>query len=504
MADLYGPSGYSQLKAAAKRNREDADVIANPVGPPAPVPAPAPASAAATISRPTPVTVDPSPTLLAQQGVLRPPTGPWSASNPQPMADGTGRLIPPRPVAAAQPGISPAAQTAAPTSGPAGQVGTALAAAAPAITRPTFGSVTGGAATTRPQATSINGRPLGYGATVDGVRVFSDGSGGQNSPAATITRPQFDTLAQGRSLTRADAGIGGAIGTMAAGGTPELGAFTGRTDGISIARPVPDAYARARADNIEAQRMAASDAASIATQDTRSVLGRAARAAAIDANSSFGTPAARRAQYTAALNSLGGAATGGMEAQARLGDVGVQDAGATSREQIQSATSRANNALNARTELSRALITRPTPTQVNLANGTLGLLGPDGIIRPAIDSTTGAAARPEQTRKQLDQGAYSKMVNERVNQLLQIDPLTGKRPNGQAPTPEELSGAQSAAIALTDQAFGGTRGDGGAPAPSVGPPAEATEFLRQNPQYRDQFDKKYGAGASARVLGAGA
>lgn len=40
-----------------------------------------------------------------------------------------------------------------------------------------------------------------------------------------------------------------------------------------------------------------------------------------------------------------------------------------------------------------------------------------------------------------------------------------------------------------------------APAQLTAPPASAIEFLINNPQFSDQFDAKYGAGAAARILG---
>jgi hypothetical protein len=334
------------------------------------------------------------------------------AFNANARAAATAGLNLPSPAAAA----APAGIAAPPTAVRDPAVPVAATATAPA-----FGNTAAGAAGTavRP-ATSNAGRTLGYGATDSaGQRSF-----GNNDIAAINAR------AAGGS--RSDGGIGGGIGSEAAGGTPELGAFSG---GVGIAaRPiVVDPDASARAGNIEAQRTAASDAASIASRDTRSVSGTAARAAAIDANSSFGTPASRKIAYEAALGNLGGAAAAGIKPQADLGIAGVQEAGATTRAGINAQASIAGDLLR----------NRPTPAQVPLADGTLGLLGHDGVVRPA----TGADGKPVKPIQTKDDSAAKRSAE--IQDLLAKTTrtyLTNIVQPGQAATPEQLAQARLLAV----------------------------------------------------------
>lgn len=103
-----------------------------------------------------------------------------------------------------------------------------------------FGAETAGAPVTGlspsiaalPTARSDSGRDLGYGRVVNGVRTFSDGSGGPNAVPRTMTQAQIDALGSESRLSRADSGIGGGIVSEAAGGrTVELGQGPGRGGG---------------------------------------------------------------------------------------------------------------------------------------------------------------------------------------------------------------------------------------------------------------------------------
>lgn len=329
------------------------------------------------------------------------------------------------------PSAPPAAPTATPLGRAAAPVAQPLATATPA-TAANAAELTHSGTAPGAGATSVGGRQLGYGAMVNGVRVFSDGSGGANAPARTMTDEQIAGLATGARLSRADPGVGGGIGTAAAGGTPELGAFTGRVG--EVTRPATGVnYAAARADNIEAQRMAASDAASIASGDTRSVLGRAARNAQIDANSSFGSPKLRRERLAATMDALNKAALGGIPAQDALGRSAIEDAGQTTRAGITADASIAGDMLR-----------RPGASQVNLADGTLGLVGADGIVRPAL-TPSGTPARTLQTK---DDSATKRAAEVEDAFSKTATTLLSNSTLGQAATPEQIVAAKVQAAQL--------------------------------------------------------
>ena len=441
-------SGVGQLKRARARSIEDRAVIENPVGPPALV-RPPPVNNAVSAG----VRVNPSATDLAGEGALRPAAGAFSASNPQPTVDAGGNLTTPAPIARPTPTLAP--------TNPAARAATEIAAAAPvlatvtpataanasdlALTRP--GAVRAGGSTTAPQATSVNGRPLGYGAEVNGVRVFSDGSGGANAPARTMTDAQVAGLANGNRISVADSGVGGNISGEAAGGltrpgsaaagvlagTPELGS----ADGLALVRPragAVDPAAAARANQATAEANAASDLASIATRDGRSVLGRAARTAAIDANSSFGTPTSRRLAYDATLTGLNAKVGGDLKSAGDLTRATLEDQGATRRAGINADASIAGDLLR----------NRPTPTQVPLADGTLGLLGPDGVIRPARD----AAGKPVRGLQTKDDATTKRTAELEDAMSKTASTLLAGSTLGAAATPEQIGQARLQAAQL--------------------------------------------------------
>lgn len=449
-------SGIGQIQRTLQRQLEDNAVIANPVGPPARVAAPANMGAPG-------VRMNPTATDLAREGALRPESGPWSAANPQPMLDGTGRLLPARAMPPASggtrlanfsvDGTEPAARAQAPTIATVTPQTAANAGELRGVAR----SLSNPAAPVR----SDGGRLLGYGQVVNGVRTFSDGSGGPTAPPRTMSDADIANLGKEGRLSRADAGIGGNIASLAfrsgaslgggtaAGnvlaGTPELGSAAGYALSRTLSAPqveTPSAYGQARADNIEAQRMTASDASSIVTRDTRSALGRAARAADIDARSSFGTKRERAARYAAATSALDAAAGGGLTAQSQLGGEQVRSAGALAQESMRQAGDTARANLNAQAEIARAFANRPAPTQVPLADGTLGLLGQDGTVRSATDAW-GNAVRP----RNQPSAEEIKTINDHARLLLGVDKDSGLKRDGTPPTARELRSATAAARA---------------------------------------------------------
>lgn len=429
-------SGFGQLKRAAARGQDDAAVAANPVGPPSLLTPPTPNNTLRAGVR-----VNPTNTDLASEGALRPASGNFSAANPQPQVDAGGNVLPARPVPLPNVAPSPPASTAPTVSLPQPRLNpTTAAIAADGALRPPGG------------ATSVNGRQLGYGAMVNGVRTFSDGSGGPGAPAATMTKAQIDALGNESRLSRADAGAGGGIGSEAfrlalpvAGGsaasnalagTPELGSAAG----YALTRPTP---AQGGVFHMPpAASQAASDLASIVGRDTRSPLGLAMR--------NFDVEVKGRTHPGRA---------GAMQALAAPAMEGLRQAGAIEQEGQQQTGANARAQLDANAGIQREIIARrPQPQNITLADGSLGIQGPDGVVRSAIDAQ-GNPVRPQVGKPAMDLPTYGKMLSENTNRLLGINPVSGliDTPDGKgrSPTAEELYKATQTARTLTESAFGG-------------------------------------------------
>ena len=459
-------SGSDPLAIPGRKRPTDVPADTS-IGPPALARAPSPASMG---GRPT-VRFNPTGTDLVQAGVLRPESGPWSASNPQPLVGPDGRLVS-APVLTATNAAIPRRPTPA--------VVTASASSPSATTPPR--PVPGAPALD--SATSLSGRLLGYGRDVKGVRTFD------NSDV-----PALNTAAARINL--ADAGIGGNVGSEANGGTLNLspGAITPTSMPV---RPTNIFTDPAAAANANARLNASSDAASIANRDPRSVLGSAARNAEVEANSIGGVKGATI--LAEALKNLNAIPTSEVANTAKLGEAGLAEEGLASRAQLQSDTDLARE----------AIAKRPEPKEITLEDGTLGILGPDGRVRPAIGAS-GQPARPQLSLKNTDPAGYSKSLQDNLRLTLGLDPNTGLMPDPddpkkqRAPTPRELLLASRAAKALTDEQFGmGDARTSAASPPNDIPNEKSLEALRKNagdPQTRSLFDKRYGAGAAARYLG---
>lgn len=445
-------SGFGQLKRAAARGQDDAAVAANPVGPPSLLTPPLPTVGATRTYVPgfgaARGGVETTSPLVGETSEAAPYSGGFGEQAPD---FGRHRPIPLPRVTSAAPAASAAPIAPMPS----------LSQPQPRLNPTTAVIAADGALRAPSGATSVNGRQLGYGAMVNGVRTFSDGSGGPGAPPATMTKAQIDALGNESRLSRADAGTGGGIGSEAfrlalpaAGGsaasnalagTPELGSAAG----YALTRPTP---AQGGVFHMPpAASQAASDLASIVGRDTRSPLGLAMR--------NFDVEVKGRTHPGRA---------GAMQALAAPAMEGLRQAGAIEQEGQQQTGANARAQLDANAGIQREIIARrPQPQNITLADGSLGIQGPDGVVRSAIDAQ-GNPVRPQVGKPAMDLPTYGKMLSENTNRLLGIDPNDGmitpdpdKPKERRKPSAEEIYRATQTARDITNSAFGGGDSNGG-------------------------------------------
>jgi hypothetical protein len=393
-----------------------------------------------------------------------------------------GRGSPASPAAAGQPTAMPPVTVRANGNGALPRQ-----AGSPHVVRPDFSGVNNG------NARSIAGRDLGYGRQIDGVQVFSDGSGSGGIPR-TMTTAQIDNLAKGDRITEVPSSAftrpapGVALSMATGGQTPVLGAIrrpdTGTVFGRQPVSPV-------RAAQLDAQH----DMADIASGNMQSAQGRAA--ANLKRRADSGDQAAA-AQLQAMMMATGA----GVPIAGQVQQTAMQEQGATQRAGIASATDLQREQMAGTNALEQARIQRPPvqQTQIPMADGTLGLLGPDGIVRPAT-MADGTPARPARPSQPVNQNALQRMTSDIMGRLVPVDATGNPYQLGADGKPRPLSGEevaayQRAATEMAMEALGAGTSSGG----SGQPPQEALAALRADPTLRDAFDQKYGAGAAARYL----
>lgn len=432
-----------------------ARINADPVGPPAAPPIPGPSRADRGGGRTVVEDAGANPSgAFSDPGFTRPVSGPNSA-------------------AAQSPAIP--APTANPTAGPApviASVTPATAANAPALEQ---------AGLTRPGAAPVAAPTPPTPPRPSGPLVLSDGTAGI---ARTVTPEQITALGK-RNIV--DGGIGGGIASEAAGGTLDLG------DGAGVlpARPAPAASGAQTAIALQeqAQRNAASDLASIANRDPRSVLGSAARNADVEANSVDGSRA-QRAKTLAALEGVAGAP---VTAASKLGSDIIQDAGASAR----TAATVAGQENEARIRASD----RQAQT-ITLADGTLGIVRPDGSVTEA-KGPGGLPVRPQVGKPAIDLPAYATTHKAFLDRFLGADPVSGMvtdKTTGKQrlPTPSEISRASDAATAETDKIFSKAGASSAAPERPVSLKDFVDKARKVNPTATDAeleafYRKNYGS-----------
>ncbi|CAM5608938.1 hypothetical protein RLIN73S_00973 [Rhodanobacter lindaniclasticus] len=347
--------------------------------------------------------------------------------------------------------------------------------------------------------TSEQGRALGYGAVVNGVPTFSDGTGGM---PATMDKAAMGQLAQERSISRADVGAAGNVLASDVTGAPVSTADR-------VASLVRNTNVPITGSRPTAQQFADADRINIATRDPRSAAGTAARNLTIDAQ--YGSPRLRRmaeqalAQLSAGTSNAGQAAQLGEQQQAAIGAQGATELANTDARgrnaldaiQLQGANQLADTALSAR-------LRPPQAGQiVQAADGSYTVVDPRTAASTPVLGKDGKPLRgalKNQEAPIYTSAGGAQTLESLTNSILGINPNTGLRDgkDAQPVTGEERFAAMQQASQMLQQLRGGQAAQ---PAASVGPPAQAAEFLKQNPQYKEQFDQKYGAGTAARLLG---
>lgn len=250
---------------------------------------------------------------------------------------------------------------------------------------------------------TVGGRRLNYGAMVDGVPTFSDGSGGLNGAPGSIPRTVSDAtlkrLAAAPSIGRADVGaLGTPLASDVLGSTP--------TQDQQVARLVRGAAQPITGSRPSDADFARSDLLAIASGDPRSAVGTAARNLQLEA--SYGrTPRLRRAaadQLAGLQASTAQAAAIGQQQEGQQAITDQQGANALQAEDLRGQYQLANTR--------QAQLVRPG-SPVTLADGTIALLDPTtGQVRPTT-TASGAPARAPITR---DDPA-TRRTNEIMDQL---------------------------------------------------------------------------------------
>lgn len=95
--------------------------------------------------------------------------------------------------------------------------------------------------------------------------------------------------------------------------------------------------------------------------------------------------------------------------------------------------------INAQAEVAKAALTRPGPSPIDLADGTLGAVGSDGVVRPITDAK-GQPARRAQTRDDASAKRTQELTDALAKQAGEL--LAATLPVGQAPTPEQIAAAR--------------------------------------------------------------
>ena len=289
----------------------------------------------------------------------------------------------------------------------------------PGVSDATVGATAGAGTATSgiDTGTTVGGRSLPYGAMVNGVPTFSDGSGNGGVPRtmsdATI-KGLGDRLPTAPPQTTA-------LASDVLGRTPAAG------EGYGLVRAAPPITG----SRPTAQQFADADRNAIALRDPRSAAGIAARN--LEMETQYGGTPRVRAQAAQSLAALeGGTQQGGLQSQqaeAALAQAGVQGDNALRQVQAQGQNALAAEDLRGRyglqntgLEIQRAQLTR-AGHPITMEDGTLGLMDPltgavtrsrqaDGSPAKALVSKTDAEdKRSNQLVDQLSKAVQEQMKN---------------------------------------------------------------------------------------------
>lgn len=333
------------------------------------------------------------------------------------------------------------------------------------------------------------GRTLPVGAMVNGVPTFSDGTGGI---ARTMTPEAMTQLAQERSISRAD--VGAASNVLASdalgGATPTQGQMVDQRL-AQIRQPITGSRPSA-AQFAEADRLA------IASRDPRSAAGIAARNLAMEAGYAR-TPRLRRMAETALANlqaSTQQSALAGQQAEAQAAETASTGRNALDAIQLRGTLEGQNQLAN--TALEARLRPPAAGQQVQLADGTIGLISPTtgAITRATLPDGTVAKGQPKNPPPSiLTTVGGGPALKAQTDNILGADPLTGMIPDKNAPggkrlpTNEEQFAAQQKAYAQLQQ-LGAGQPDAAAPrAPAVGTVSGGYRFKGGDPASQSNWEK---------------
>lgn len=266
--------------------------------------------------------------------------------------------------------------------------------------------------------TTADGRHLPYGAMVNGVPTFSDGSSGIPGVAGSIPRTMTD-----ETIKNLGARLQTAPAPKAPLASDVLGYTPSSEQAAALRQPTAVPITGSRPS---AAQFAASDRDAIASGDWRSAAGTVANNLGMDAQYA-GTPRLRRAAAGALGAQLAGSLRAGEQAVAgdnEAANGAAQRGSALAVENLRGQYGLQQSAL----EAARSLLTRQLP-QTTLSDGTIAQIGPNGVATPtrlpdgsvaraAVTKDDSGTRRENDVLDQLTKGVQTQMEEHTKAQAL--------------------------------------------------------------------------------------